>query len=126
MVFSRGNRPLPSGLFDIGTKKDVTDLDIGYVNIDKTLPIIGRLFIGGYTGNTTSLGGITNKGITLAWDHAFLPAKSASGADYTRLTVCADLATGDNAYGGGGPGGRGISTKTSAFSLARFFSLTRP
>ena len=60
--------------------------------------------MGGYTGSRVPLGGIVDKGITVAWDRSFLPAKGAGGADYTRLTLCADLATGDNAYGGGGPG----------------------
>ena len=103
-AFFKGQPAIAAGLFDIGTKKDLTNIDIGYVNIGKTLPVIGRLFVGGYTGNRVPLGGLVDKGITVAWDRSFLPAKGAGGVDYTRLTLCADLATGDNAYGGGGPG----------------------
>jgi hypothetical protein len=104
-AFFKGQPALAIGIFDVGVKTNVTDFDIRYVNIGKTLPIIGRLFVGGYEGNKTITGidGV-NKGVTLAWDHSFLPAKSAGGVDYTRITVCADLATGNNAYGGGGPG----------------------
>jgi hypothetical protein len=104
-AFFKGQPALAVGLFNVGVKTDVTDADIRYVNIGKTLPIIGRLFVGGYEGNKTITGNDgVNKGITLAWDRSFLPTKSAGGVDYTRITVCADLATGNNAYGGGGPG----------------------
>jgi hypothetical protein len=112
-AFFKGQPAIAVGLFDVGVKTDATDLDIRYLNIGKTIPIIGRLFVGGYEGNKTIrgfnadgtvAGDNADQGITLAWDRSFLPAKSASGTDYTRLTVCADVATGDNAYGGGGPG----------------------
>jgi hypothetical protein len=103
--FFKGEPALAVGLFAVGVKTDATDADIRYVNIGKTLPIIGRLFVGGYEGNKTIVGNDgVNKGITVAWDKSFIPVKSAGGVDYTRLTVCADLATGNNAYGGGGPG----------------------
>ena len=104
-AFFKGEPAVAVGIFNVGVKTDATDQDIRYVNIGKTIPIIGRLFVGGYEGNKTIAGNDgVNKGITLAWDKSFLPAKSAGGVDYTRLTVCGDLATGNNAYGGGGFG----------------------
>jgi hypothetical protein len=104
-AFFKGQPALAVGLFNVGVKTDVTDQDIRYVNIGKTIPLIGRLFVGGYEGNKTIVGNDgVNRGITVAWDRSFLPAKSAAGVDYTRLTVCGDLATGNNAYGGGGFG----------------------
>lgn len=101
--FFKGQPAIAAGIFNVGTEKDVTDYNIAYAAIGKTLPFIGRLFVGGYRG-TKTLGGETNRGITLAWDRAFFPAKSAGGADYNRLTLCADWASGKNYYGAGGPG----------------------
>jgi len=102
--FFKGQPGLAVGIFNVGTKKDVTDYNIVYGAIGKTIPLIGRFFVGGYTGNKTTLGGITNEGITLAWDRSFIPTKSAGGVDYYRIILSADVATGKNAYGGGGGG----------------------
>jgi hypothetical protein len=103
-AFFKGQPGLAAGIFNVGTKKDVTDYDIGYAAVGKTIPVIGRLFIGAYMGNKNVLGGITNKGITVAWDRSFFPSKSAGRADSNRLLLCVDLATGKNVYGGGGVG----------------------
>ena len=108
--FFKGQPGIAVGIFNIGTRKDVTDLDITYAVIGKTLPLIGRVFVGGYVENNKTLNdldpanGAFNRGLTFAWDRAFLPTKSASGAAYNRLLLCADWATGKNSYGGGGPG----------------------
>lgn len=103
-VLFKGQPGLAAGMFNVGTKKDVTDYNIGYAAIGKTIPVIGRLFIGGYMGNKNVLGGSTDKGVTIAWDRSFIPAKITGGADYSRLLLCADLASGRNVYGGGGVG----------------------
>jgi hypothetical protein len=115
-AFFKGQPALAGGIFDLGTQEGTTDVDITYINIGKTIPIIGRLFVGGYIGNKPSIlglvasggnsiaSGVTNKGMTVAWDRSFLPAKSAGGTDYYRLVVCADVATGKNFYGGDGGG----------------------
>ncbi len=105
-AFFKGQPAVAVGCFYIGTQPNVTDFDVTYLNIGKTIPIIGRLFVGGYTANKSVEEGTdgVDQGITVAWDKSFLPAKSAGGVDYTRLTVCADLATGNNAYGAWGFG----------------------
>jgi hypothetical protein len=100
----KGQPGIAAGIFNVGTKKDVTNYNIGYAALGKTIPVIGRLFIGGYMGNKNVLGGITDKGVTIAWDHGFLNATGAGGSDYSRLLLCADLASGKNIYGGGGVG----------------------
>jgi hypothetical protein len=102
--FFKGQPGVAAGIFNIGTKKDLTDYDITYAAIGKTIPIIGRIFFGGYIGKKTTLAGETNKGFTVAYDHAFWPSKSASGVDYNRFLVCADWTSGKNYYGGGGAG----------------------
>jgi hypothetical protein len=102
--FFKGQPALAAGIFNVGTKKDMTDYNIGYAAIGKTIPVIGRLFIGGYLGKRSTLAGETNRGITVAWDRSFLPTKNAGGADYNRMLLCADWASGKNYYGGGGVG----------------------
>jgi hypothetical protein len=103
-AFFKGQPGVAAGMFGIGLKKNYNDQDVGYAVIGKTLPIIGRLFVGGYMGNKVSLLGSDDKGFTVAWDRSFLPTKSASGADFNRITVCADYASGKNYYGAGGGG----------------------
>jgi hypothetical protein len=102
--FFRGQPGVAAGIFNIGTKKDLTDYDITYAAIGKTIPVIGRIFFGGYIGKKTALAGEINRGITIAYDRAFLPSKSASCADFNRILLCADWASGKNYYGGGGVG----------------------
>ncbi|MBN2188163.1 MAG: hypothetical protein JW699_01815 [Chitinispirillaceae bacterium] len=109
-AFFKGQPGVAAGIFNAGTKKELTDYNIGYAAIGKTVPLLGRLFIGGYMGKRSTLAGETNRGISVAWDRAFLPAKSACGADFNRLLLCADWASGKNYYGGGG------------FGLAWFFT----
>jgi hypothetical protein len=102
--FFKGQPGVAAGIFNIGTEKNTTDYNIGYAVIGKMIPLLGRLFIGGYYARRTMLAGETNSGFTVAYDRAFLPVKSTTGADYYRLTVCADWASGKNYYGGGGVG----------------------
>jgi hypothetical protein len=102
--FGSWSPSLAVGIFNVGTEKDVTTMNVMDVAIGKTIPVIGRLFIGGYLGDKTVIGGETNKGITLAWDRYFIPAKGASGTDYNKLMLCADWASGKNYYGAGGAG----------------------
>ena len=92
------------GILGVGIKKDVTDLNVGYGVIGKTIPYLGRLFIGGYYGNDKIMGQKTNKGITLAYDRSFMTAKSTSGTDFNRLMLSADWASGNNVLGGGAVG----------------------
>jgi hypothetical protein len=102
--FFKGQPGVAAGIFNAGTKKDMTDYNIGYAAIGKTVPLLGRLFIGGYRGKRSTLAGETNRGITVAWDRSFLPAKSAGSSGYNRMLLCADWASGKNYYGGGGVG----------------------
>jgi hypothetical protein len=100
----KGQPGVATGIFNVGTEKDMTDYNIAYGAIGKTIPVIGRICFGGYIGKKMTLAGETNRGITVAYDRAFLPTGSAGGADYNRLLVCADWASGRNYYGGGGVG----------------------
>jgi hypothetical protein len=60
------------GAYNFGTKKDLTNYNIIYVEIAKTIPILGRVTIGYYTGNDKVLVdenlNKANSGILLSWD----------------------------------------------------------
>jgi hypothetical protein len=67
------------GIFDVGTKKDVTDYNVIYGAIAKTIWKLGRITVGGYTGNNKLLldmskldlnnnGTKDNSGVLVSWD----------------------------------------------------------
>lgn len=98
---------LQAGVFNVGTKKNVTNYNIGYVLIGKTIPCLGRIHGGPYYGNGKVLvdgnGNRANKGIMIGYDRGFIPVKDASG-EYNKIVITADYASGKNAIGGGGAG----------------------
>ena len=63
---------LALGAFNFGLKKNLTDYNIVYGVIAKTIPVLGRLTIGYYTGNGKVLVDENfkkaNNGILLSWD----------------------------------------------------------
>lgn len=104
-----GSPALAIGIFNVGTKTGVTDQDVAYAIIGKTIPWVGRLSAGPYVGNKKALGaGIIddaeNVGFMVALDHGFIPVKDNAGNEFNRLVVAADYASGNNAIGGGGFG----------------------
>ena len=60
------------GGFNFGVEKNITDFNIVYGVIAKTLPVVGRLSVGYYTGNKVLLvdndGKTDNTGILVSWD----------------------------------------------------------
>lgn len=100
---------LALGVFNVGTKHNVTDYNIVDLIAGKTLPWnLGRLHAGYYYGNPTTLrsgnGDKENQGGMIAYDYGFYPVKDAKGNTFNRLILAADWATGKNAIGGGGVG----------------------
>jgi len=104
----KGAPALQIGIFNVGTKKDVTDQDIVYGVIGKTIPVLGRVTVGPYIGNSKVLvnakGEKENTGYMVAFDHGFMPVKDAAGNEYSKWVFAADYASGKNAIGGGGAG----------------------
>jgi hypothetical protein len=100
---------LEVGIFNVGTKTDVTNQNIVYGVIGKTIPFIGRLSAGPYAGNSKVLvdkdGNAANTGYMVAFDHGFCSVKDAGGSsEYNKWVLAADYASGKNALGGGGFG----------------------
>jgi hypothetical protein len=104
----KGAPALQVGIFNVGTENKVTNQDIVYGVIGKTIPVLGRLSAGPYIGNSAALkdkdGNTENTGFMVAYDRGFLPAKDAAGNEYSKVVLAADYASGKNAIGGGGVG----------------------
>jgi len=104
----KGAPALQVGIFNVGTKDKVTNQDVVYGVIGKTIPVLGRLTAGPYIGNAGTLkninGNAENAGFMLAFDRGFFPAKDSAGNEYSKVVLAADYASGKNAIGGGGVG----------------------
>lgn len=107
-AFFSGQPTLQIGVFNAGTKSDVTNQNIVYGVIGKSIPGIGRLSVGPYIGNKNVLvdknGEKENSGFMAAFDRPFLPVKDKEGNEFSRVVFAADYASGKNAIGGGGAG----------------------
>jgi hypothetical protein len=68
----KGSPALAIGAYNFGTKKDFTNYNILYGLIAKTIPVLGRISVGYYTGNEKLLVDEnlekSNSGILLSWD----------------------------------------------------------
>lgn len=104
----KGSPALYLGIFNVGTKNNVTNQNVVFGVIGKTIPGIGRLSVGPYIGNKKVLvdkdGNKENTGIMVAFDRGFLPVKDKAGNEYNKIVFAADYASGKNAIGGGGFG----------------------
>ncbi|HET6466186.1 MAG TPA: hypothetical protein VLY20_03235 [Nitrospiria bacterium] len=108
-----GSPGINAGMFDIGTVKQITNMNIGDLIIGKTIPVLGRVHIGGYLGDPGSAllhkqGDLANDkqtgGVMAAWDRGFWNVKDAAGNEYSKFTALADYASGQNFIGGWGVG----------------------
>lgn len=103
-----GSPALEVGIFNVGTKHGVTDQNVVFGVVGKTVPGVGRLSAGPYVGNPNSLvdarGHRENVGFMVAYDRSFLPVKDKDGSEYSKVVLAGDYASGDNAIGGGGGG----------------------
>lgn len=95
-----GSPALNFGIWNVGTKSNVTDYNILHLNASKTLPLnLGRLHLGAYKGNDKVLkdaaGNKEDDGFMVGYDKFIYKDKVMLAADY---------ASGKNAIGGGGVG----------------------
>ena len=70
----KGAPALAIGAYNFGTKTNLTNYNIAYGLIAKTVPFVGRLSVGYYTGNekilTDDKGAKANSGILASWDRS--------------------------------------------------------
>jgi len=101
---------LSVGVFNVGTEKDLTDMNIVFGILGKTIPKIGRIHVGPYFGNRNAKAfimedsGNEDLGVMVGFDRGFLPKKDKDGNEFNRLVIAGDYASGKNALGGGGFG----------------------
>ncbi len=105
----RGSPALNVGIFNMGTKKGVTNHNIVYLLAGKTVPGLGmRVHSGYYIGNDDVLvdrnGNREHEGFMIAFDYGFMPVKDRDGNEFNRLVLAGDYASGKNVIGGGGVG----------------------
>jgi hypothetical protein len=105
-AFFKGMPAIAIGGFDFGTKDRMTkdkdslptNFDVSYGLIARTIPVIGRLSVGGYSGLgpdvlwTSSSGKVENSGVIASWDRTMTEISS-------KLWLGIDYMSGKNAYG---------------------------
>lgn len=82
---------LAVGGYGFGTKNDLTDQNIVYGLAAKTIPVLGRLSAGYYSGNDKVIGA-DNDGVLLSWDRTLAEISD-------KLWVAVDYQGGDNTVG---------------------------
>ncbi len=91
-----GSPALAAGGYLFGTENDLTDYNVVYGLVAKTLPVIGRLSAGYYMGNDELLldenGEEDNDGVLLSWDRTLSEISD-------KLWAAVDYQGGDNALG---------------------------
>lgn len=86
------------GGFDFGVKDSATNYNVTYALIARTLPVIGRLSVGGYTGLSpdmlwmSSAGKVNKSGVLASLDRTMTEISS-------KLWLGIDYMGGNNAYG---------------------------
>lgn len=86
---------IAAGIYDFGTKKDMTDYNVAYGLIAKNIWKLGRFSVGGYSGNEkllTSDGKKDNTGFLASWDRAIPEITD-------KLWLAVDYMSGKNGYG---------------------------
>ncbi|HEY5590094.1 MAG TPA: hypothetical protein VIK55_03655 [Paludibacter sp.] len=70
----KGAPAIAVGAYNFGLKSGLTNYNIVYALIAKTIPVVGRISVGYYTGNKNLLvdenGNAANSGLLLSWDRA--------------------------------------------------------
>jgi hypothetical protein len=114
------------GIFNVGTKSEVTNMNIVDFLVGKTLGDFGRIHGGYYYGNPGSAlmheggckpgntgivacipgasGKLDNDGGMVGYDYGFWKVKDKEGNEYNKWIFAADYASGKNFIGGGGFG----------------------
>jgi hypothetical protein len=87
---------LAAGIFDIGTKSDVTNYDVFYLRGAKTLGNLGRVSLGWFSGNDKLLldskGKKSNSGVHFAWERTMSELSD-------KLWICAEYMGSNSGYG---------------------------
>lgn len=95
-VFSEIFPQFAFGMYSIGTKSDVTNYNIFYAKIAKSIKFLGKISLGVYVGNEKLLldenGNIDNKGVLFAVERTLNEITD-------KLWICFEYQSGKNSYG---------------------------
>ena len=86
---------IAAGVFDVGTQKNLTNYNVAYGLIAKTIGKLGRLSVGGYSGNSKLLVSgdkKVNTGFLASWDR-YIPEIT------DKLWLAVDYMSAKNGYG---------------------------
>jgi hypothetical protein len=111
-----GIKALPAfavGGFNFGTVS-ATEQNIVYALVAKTLPVIGRLSVGGYNGTEKTLGTKANNGVLASWDRS-MPEIS------DKLWLAVDYMSGNNYNGEISVGGSWAFSKQISLIVGAVF-----
>jgi hypothetical protein len=111
-----GIKGLPAfavGGFNLGTVPE-TKQNIVYGLVAKTLPVVGRLSVGGYTGDKDLLGDKKNAGVLASWDRS-MPEIS------DKLWLAVDYMSGKNVNGALSIGGSWAFSKQISLIVGAVF-----
>src|ERR1035437_9809485 len=85
----KGAPAIAVGAYNFGTKANLTNYNILYALIAKTIPVVGRISAGYYSGNKALLvdenGAAANTGLLLSWDRAMPEISDKLDRKSTRL-----------------------------------------
>ena len=99
-AFGKGFPAIAAGLYDLGTKSDLTDYGIWYAKVARTIPggktNLGRLSVGYFTGNDKLLLDRTlakdNSGVMAAWERTMSEISD-------KLWLCIEYMGTESVYG---------------------------
>lgn len=91
-AFFKGMPAFAVGMFGLNTASVPLSANIAYGLVAKTLPVVGRLSLGGYNGSENSLGHKTNNGLLASWDRTMSEISD-------KLWMSVDYMSGNNAFG---------------------------
>ena len=115
-AFFKGMPALAVGIYDLGFKKDLTDNNVMYGLIAKNIWKLGRISIGGYTGNekvlldASSNNKKDNSGFLASWDRTMSEISD-------KLWLAVDYQSAKNSYGALSFGGSWAVSPDASFII---------
>lgn len=91
-AFFKGMPAFAVGMFGLNTASTPLSANILYGLVAKTLPVVGRISVGGYNGSQNSLGAKSNNGVLASWDRTMSEISD-------KLWMSVDYMSGNNAFG---------------------------
>ena len=114
-AFFAGMPAVAAGMFGLNSANNALSTNVAYGLIAKTLPVIGRISVGGYNGAETALG-LQNTGLLASWDRSMSEISD-------KLWLAVDYQSGNNMLGATSVGGSwAFSKQVSLLIGANFYN----